>query len=229
VYVRAELTCYDGVRWRNSDALAVCATYGGPMRPDIPATDSQVLANHFDVAIRREDSSDISAVREVHSAAFEGHEQVVDLVDALRSAPGAFDCVSAVACVGEQVVGHVMLSPCRLDAPRRIVDVFALSPIGVQPEYQGRGIGTDLIAYALAAADSMQIPLIFLEGDPDYYGGRGFERADRIGFRSPSLRIPDESFQVTTLSAYEPWMIGTFVYSETFWTLDCVGLREPAS
>lgn len=199
------------------------------MRPDIPATDSQVLGNHFDVAIRREDPSDISAVREVHSAAFEWHEQVVDLLDALRSAPGAFDCLAAVACVGEQVVGHVMLSPCRLDAPRRIVDVVALSPIGVQPEYQGRGIGTDLITYALSAADSMQVPFIFLEGDPDYYGGRGFERADRIGLRSPSLRIPDESFQVTTLSAYQPWMTGTFVYSETFWALDCVGLREPAA
>jgi putative acetyltransferase len=27
------------------------------------------------------------------------------------------------------------------------------------------------------------------------------------------------------LSAYEPWMTGTFVYPDTFWKYDCVGLR----
>jgi putative acetyltransferase len=30
------------------------------------------------------------------------------------------------------------------------------------------------------------------------------------------------------MSAYEPWMTGTFVYSNTFWDHDCVGLREAA-
>ncbi|MGC4804495.1 hypothetical protein [Micromonospora sp. DT233] len=45
------------------------------------------------------------------------------------------------------------------------------------------------------------------------------------GFRKPSLRIPDRAFQVIKLSAYEPWMTGTFVYSNTFWRLDCVGAR----
>jgi putative acetyltransferase len=28
------------------------------------------------------------------------------------------------------------------------------------------------------------------------------------------------------LSAYEPWMTGTLVYSHTFWDYDCVGLRD---
>jgi len=71
------------------------------------------------------------------------------------------------------------------------------------------------------------VPLLFLEGSPDYYGKRGFERADEVGFRSPSRRIPAPAFQVARLSAYEPWMTGTLVYSETFWALDCVGLRDP--
>jgi len=62
---------------------------------------------------------------------------------------------------------------------------------------------------------------------PRYYRERGFEAAGPAGFRSPSLRIPDEAFQVVRLSAYEPWMTGTFVYAETFWKHDCVGLRDP--
>jgi hypothetical protein len=61
-------------------------------------------------------------------------------------------------------------------------------------------------------------------------GGDPSIRPETTGdHRSPSLRIPDAAFQVARLSAYEPWMTGTFVYSETFWDLDCVGLREPGS
>jgi putative acetyltransferase len=114
-----------------------------------------------------------------------------------------------------------------LDAPRRIVDVLSLSPLGVVPEFQRQGIGARLIAHALEAADRKGVPLVFLEGSPRYYGTRGFERAGAVGFRSPSLRIPEAAFQVARLSAHESWMTGTFVYSDVFWAFDCVGLRDP--
>jgi putative acetyltransferase len=39
------------------------------------------------------------------------------------------------------------------------------------------------------------------------------------------VRIPAAAFQVVLLPAWEPWMVGAFVYNDTFWTLDCVGLR----
>lgn len=45
--------------------------------------------------------------------------------------------------------------------------------------------------------------------------------------RKPSLRIPDDAFQALALTAYEPWMTGTLVYSAAFWVHDCVGLRDP--
>jgi putative acetyltransferase len=105
--------------------------------------------------------------------------------------------------------------------------VYSLSPLGVHPSHQGRGIGTALLAHALQEADAAGVPLVFLEGSPKYYGARGFERASAEGFRAPSLRIPDPAFQVAKLSAYEPWMTGSFVYAQTFWDLDCVGIRDP--
>jgi putative acetyltransferase len=101
-----------------------------------------------------------------------------------------------------------------------------LSPIGVDPDHQGRGIGTRLLGHALAAADREGVPLVFLEGPPGFYSSRGFETASELGFRAPSLRIPDAAFQVARLSAYEAWMTGTVAYAETFWALDCVGLRQ---
>jgi putative acetyltransferase len=129
--------------------------------------------------------------------------------------------------MGQQVVGHVLLSASRLDAPSRIVNVLVLPPLGVSPEFQNRGIGTRLVEDALAKAASQGVPLVFLEGPPDYYAKRGFDRADEVGFRQPSLRIPAPAFQVARLPAYETWMTGTLVYSEPFWALDCVGLRDP--
>ena len=181
------------------------------------------------MSIRPETADDYPDVREVHARAFDDPERVPGLVEALRVAPAVVPPLAFVATVDHRVVGHVMLSANRLDAPRRIVDVFSLSPLGVLPEYQGRGIGTRLVAYALAAADERGVPLVFLEGSPHYYGRRGFETASAAGFRSPSLRIPDAAFQVARLSAYEPWMTGTFVYADPFWALDCVGLRDPAA
>ncbi|MFK8907138.1 GNAT family N-acetyltransferase [Streptomyces sp. YS-3] len=176
--------------------------------------------------IRQETETDHEMVREVHARAF-GPGPVPALVEALRTAPAPLAPMSFVATLGGRVVGHVLLSAARLDAPRRLVDVMTLSPLGVHPDVQRRGIGARLIEHALAAADERGVPLVFLEGSPVYYRTRGFEAASPLGFRSPSLRIPDPAFQVARLSAHEPWMTGTLVYSDTFWALDCVGLRDP--
>ena len=175
--------------------------------------------------VRQERADDHDAVQEVHTQAFEDSERVPTLVDALRAGQTSLAPLSLVATVGERVVGHVMLSLCWLDTLPRLVDVLSLSPLGVLPEFQRRGIGTRLVEQALAESDGLAIPLVFLEGSPQYYGKRGFADATKLGFRPPTLRYPPGAFQVAKLSSYEEWMTGTFVYSDVFWALDCVGLR----
>ena len=176
--------------------------------------------------LRRERPEDHAAVEQLQRVAFDDPDDLPSLVAALRRSSGRLPTVSIVAVARRPIVGHTMLSAGWLDAPQRLVDVFVLSPLGVHPDWQGRGIGSRLISEALSTADEMAVPMVFLEGDPAYYSTRGFERADLRGFRSPSLRIPAPAFQVALLSAYEPWMTGTLVYSEIFWALDCVGLRD---
>jgi putative acetyltransferase len=178
--------------------------------------------------ICRERAGDQTAVDGVHLAAF-GPEgtKVVALARALRSLLAPDRGEALVARVDGQIVGHLMLTPALLDAPRAQVGVEVLSPIGVLPRLQGRGIGTALIDRALAGARAREVPLVFLEGDPRYYARVGFRRASGLGFRSPSLRIPDPAFQVHPLDAHEPWMTGTLVYPDAFWNLDAVGLRSP--
>jgi putative acetyltransferase len=182
-----------------------------------------------EAAIRLETIADHAAIAGVNARAFGAHDSVPALVAALRLADAPLPARSFVAEVGGEVVGHTMVTGCRLDAPRELVAVGCLSPLAVAPEFQRRGIGARLIAHALADADQRGVPLVFLEGDPRFYSTRGFAAATPLGFRKPSLRIPDAAFQVATLSSYRDWMTGTLVYLETFWAMDCVGLREPAA
>lgn len=176
--------------------------------------------------IRPAQPADRPAVRRVVEAAFgdEGHA-VADLVEALRSSGRAE--LELVAEVGGAVAGHVQLNRSWLDARPALVDVLVLSPLGVDPGHQGQGIGAALVRAALDTAAQEGAPAVFLEGSPDYYGRHGFERASRLGFTRPSVRIPDPAFQVALLPSHEPWMTGALVYCEAFWAHDCVGLRDP--
>lgn len=180
--------------------------------------------------LREERPGDRQAVRDIHLRAFGDEGPVVaDLVDDLRGLVTPDSGLSLVAEEGGRVVGHVMFTRSLLDAPRRLVDVLVLSPLGVAPGFHRRGIGTALVRRGLDVVAERAAPLVFLEGDPRYYARLGFTPGGELGFRKPSLRTPDAAFQVMRLPAYEPWMTGTLVYAEAFWRHDCVGLRDPAA
>ncbi len=177
--------------------------------------------------VRFEQENDRPAIRAVHLAAFGDHGYVVaNLVDDLREAVANGEGLSLVAQHGDEVVGHAMFTSSLLDAPRRLVAVQVLSPVGVLPAWQKRGAGSAMIRRGLEILIERAIPVVFVEGPPQYYSHFGFEPGGEQSFRKPSLRIPDAAFQALRLPSYEPWMTGTLIYSETFWRHDAVGLRN---
>jgi putative acetyltransferase len=143
----------------------------------------------------------------------------VEQSDALRA--------SLVAELDGDVVGHVGLSHAWLDARRELVDVWILAPLSVAPAQQGQGIGTRLVAAAIAQARAGGTPLLFLEGDPGYYGTRGFEPARALGFLPASARTPSPAFQVVRFGGHEGWMTGQVIYRDVWWRHDAAGLRDP--
>lgn len=178
-----------------------------------------------DVSFRTEVPADVDAIRAVAAAAFSG-EPVGALIEALRASPAWEPGLSFVAEHEGRVVGHISYTHNYLDARRRLVDVLVLSPLGVLPTFQRRGIGSLLVRRSLEALATRSEPLVFLEGVPGFYPRFGFQLGHEQGFRSPSVRIPDEAFMVKRLPAFEPWMTGALVYADPFWRLDCVGLRD---
>lgn len=176
--------------------------------------------------VRAEAPGERAEVRALVERSF-GEPVVGELVDALRTSWAWVDGLSFVAVTDEEeIVGHVLFTRAWLDAPRRMVDVLVLSPLCVAPERRRRGTGGLLVREGLARLDGRPEPAVFLEGSPSYYPRFGFRPAGELGFRRPSLRIPEPAFQVVLRESYEPWMTGTLVYPEPFWRLDCVGLRD---
>jgi putative acetyltransferase len=177
--------------------------------------------------VRPEEPGDADAVAGIHREAFGDHGAVISaLVDDLRARLSGETGLSLVAEARGLVVGHVMFSAGLVDAPVRLVAVEVLGPIGVRPDAQGKGVATALIQRGLEILSARRVPAVFLEGDPGFYSRLGFMPAGTLGFRKPSLRIPDAAFQVVTFPSYEPWMTGTLVYPEPFWRHDSVGLRD---
>ena len=133
---------------------------------------------------------------------------------------------SESAVPARQLAGLVQLSRGWLDAPPRLAEVLVLSPLAVLPDLHGRGIGATLVRAAIAVAEQLGAPLLFLEGSPRYYPRFGFVPGRERGFLRPSVRIPEPAFQVMVLPGWQDWMVGALVYPEAFWRHDAVGLRE---
>jgi putative acetyltransferase len=177
------------------------------------------------VGIRAQRPSDVGAVRDVVGRAFVGDPAVIDLEATLQARK---DSVGFVAALDARVVGHVRLTRGWIDAEPRLVEVLVLSPLSVLPEYQRQGIGAALVVHAVAQAEAMEAPAVFLEGSPAYYSRLGWRPAIELGVTPPSARIPLPAFQVVRLSRWKDWMHGALVYAEPFWAHDCVGLRGDA-
>lgn len=132
-----------------------------------------------------------------------------------------------VAVVDGEVVGHVGVSHCWVDARRELVHACMLSPLSTAPAHQGRGIGTALVAAAIEAARGLRRPALFLEGSPAYYSARGFAPAADHGFEAPSRRVPAPAFQVVLLEEQPDWLTGRVVYPDVWWRHESAGLRDP--
>lgn len=151
------------------------------------------------LTIRKEQSQDIEGIRRVNRAAL-GGEYEVEVVDQLRlNCP---EILSLVACVGENIVGHILFSPAEIiQSDRLALSGMGLGPLAVLPDYQGLGIGSALCKEGLQHMELAGFPFVVVLGHPEYYPRFGFERASTHGVRSAFKDVPDEAFMMRIFDA----------------------------
>ena len=88
---------------------------------------------------RVERSGAAAVVSDVVARSF-GDQHVADLMDGLRASTAWIDGLSFVADLDGEVFGQVLFTRGILDAPRRLVEVLVLSPVGIVTEYRGQDI-----------------------------------------------------------------------------------------
>lgn len=81
--------------------------------------------------------------------------------------------ISLLAESDNAVVGHVAFSPVRIDNNGNLQG-YILAPLAVLPNYQKQRIGSKLIESGIDTLLKKGINILFVYGDPEYYGRFGF-------------------------------------------------------
>jgi putative acetyltransferase len=116
--------------------------------------------------------------------------------------------LSLVAVDNDRVIGHIAASPVSISDGTD--GWYGIGPVSVTPEWQGRGIGSQLLRRAVAELQGTGAAGCVLLGDPRCYA--------RFGFRpEAALVLPDvppEYFQAMSFCAVVPK--GRVSYHEAF-------------
>lgn len=90
---------------------------------------------------------------------------------------------SVAATEAGQLVGTLQCWPVALTgaADERIAPLMMVGPVAVDPEWQGRGIGRQMMDHVIARADAAAPAALMMIGDPEYYGRFWGFSADETG------------------------------------------------
>lgn len=129
---------------------------------------------------------DRNAIRSIYYAAFDKKEKdcvaklAIDLLN-LKTSPNTF---SLVAERDHKLIGHIGLSPLYFESDITLT-AYILAPAAVMPDMQKQGIGSKLIESAIETLMKEGVNLLFVYGDPKYYGRFGFNADNALNFMPP--------------------------------------------
>ncbi|MDW8405915.1 N-acetyltransferase [Chloroflexus sp.] len=140
--------------------------------------------------IREASEADRAALAALHHAAFGAEGAIVaELALALLDDPSAQPLVALVAETSAGIIGSAIFSAARINGAERLAAAI-LSPLAVAPAYQRRGVGRTLIEHGISRLREAGVDLVFVLGNPRYYGRYGF-RAQHAVSAPYQLAHPD--------------------------------------
>lgn len=143
---------------------------------------------NISISIKSEQPHQNEEVHAVIKAAF-GKDNEVELVKNLRHSRHFIPELSMVALMDDKVVGHAMMSAAFIEkADSERIEVLALAPVAVHPDFQNKGIGKKLVNSLLAFTEVRFGEIyrgIIVLGDNKYYSQFGFVPASQFGVSAP--------------------------------------------
>ena len=165
------------------------------------------------LSIRPETPDDIVVIHHINERAF-GQINEANLVDELRS-DGA-NVLSLVAQKNEAVIGHILFCRIQIKTPKKLIDAVSVSPVAVLPEFQGQGIGSQLVQRGLEELRAMGEKVVTVLGHPEYYPRFGFRQAQEYHIECP-YEVPPAAWMLIELAPTAlKGQKGVVVYPEAF-------------
>jgi len=118
-------------------------------------------------------------------------KRVAHLVCGLVKGTETDDMFGFIATEQEQIVGCIFFTRLSFDSP---VKAFMLSPVAVDTDHQGKGVGQELINFGIERLREVGVELIFTYGDPNYYSRVGFEYVPQEVAEAPFKLAHPESW-----------------------------------
>lgn len=151
--------------------------------------------------IRQAKLEDRDGVRRLYLSAFSDAERetVAGLAVNLLAETTTPPTFALVAEVDVDLVGHVGFSPMACTKTGHNVG-YILAPLAVHPDLQKQGIGTRLIETGIEHLSSLAADLLFVYGDPRYYGRFGFDARVAAQYVPPYQLQYDFGWQAKALA-----------------------------
>jgi putative acetyltransferase len=151
----------------------------------------------MDVVIRAERKNDYDQIQKINDAAF-GRKNEGRLVASLRKTLVYNPSLSLVAEVQNKIVGHILFYPVIIQNEKEESTVLSLGPVAVHPDFQNKGIGSQLVKKGIEAAGKSSFGATIVLGHPTFYPRFGFTPASKWGIQIP-FDAPDEAFLAVEL------------------------------
>jgi len=151
----------------------------------------------MNIQIRPEHKNDISAISMINDMAF-GQEAEGNLIVKLRKNKNFIKDLSLVACMGNEIIGHILFSKIVIKNDTEEFESLALAPMAVIPEFQGLGIGSQLINKGLQKAIKLGYESVIVLGHENYYTRFNFTPASQFQISCP-FEVPDTNFMAIEL------------------------------
>lgn len=128
--------------------------------------------------------------------------------------------LSLVAETDGRIVGHILFTDVKvMDGENIVHKSLVLALLGVDPKFQGKGLGSELVKFGLVEAQKQGFRSAIVLGPPAFFDKFGFKVCSEYDIRAP-FDVEEDFFMVTELQKNGlATLAGIVLYPEPFYNL----------